>query len=178
MRYAEMLPVEIESRHHAEQQLRGVVRVVMPQPALVHRVLQPGGKALHESIAGVTVERLRFLGKLVRFCHQQPARGDHRGIAQAPQVFFGESQQRLARVFDRGRQAGRGGFLVFGDHAAQQFLLAAEVRVQRLLRTARACGHGVHADAEALLGHELAHSVVDTAATLIERGSGGGLHAG
>lgn len=146
----------------------------MPEPALVHRVLQPGGQAPQESIAGVAVQVARFLRKLMRFGGQQLTGGDHGRIGQVAQVLFRESQQGFARRLGRGGQPCGGQLLVLGDHAAQQFLLAAEMRIQGLLGATGARRDRLHADAEALFGHEFAHGLVDTATTSIERGEGGG----
>ena len=84
-----------------------------------------------------------------------------------------------SRIDKPSRTLKPGEVLVFGDHAAQQFLLAAEMRIERLLGATGARGDRVHAHAEPLLGHELAHGLVDAGATLIGRGwGGGGAHRG
>ena len=99
---AEALPLEIHPDDHAEQQLRGVVRVVMPQPFLVHGVLQPGGEALHQSIASVAIQVACFLGKLVRFCGQQLAGGDDRWVAQVAKVFCAKASSASRGVSEVG----------------------------------------------------------------------------
>src|SRR5690606_17558215 len=60
------LPVEIQADDHAQQQLRRAVRIVMPEQAPAHGLLQPAGQAVEQGTGVIVVHLRHFMREIPR----------------------------------------------------------------------------------------------------------------
>src|SRR5690606_11694271 len=126
------LPVEIQTDDHAQQELARAVRIVMPEQAAAHGLLQPPAQAVEQGPDVVLVHRGDLLGKLLGLDGDQARSAEGAGLGQVGQMILGESDQRLSQR-GRGwsRRQPRGGHTLAG-HQVHQRLLGAIASIKRL----------------------------------------------
>src|SRR5690606_31742132 len=87
------LPVEIQTDNHAQQELGRAVRIVMPQQAAAHGLLQPAAEAVEQGADIVLVHGGHFLGELRGLGGDQACGTKGTRFGQVGEMVLGEGDQ-------------------------------------------------------------------------------------